>query len=81
MITIFDDFSYFLSKILLGDNKLSEKKKEPLWKKYLKELLGPFALMLWVAAGFCFFTYIWSPEDPSNLYLGFVLIIVILVTA
>jgi sodium/potassium-transporting ATPase subunit alpha len=66
---------------LLGDNKLTEKAKEPLWKKYVKEITSPFAIMLWVAAVFCFFTYIMTPADPSNLYLGFVLIIVILVTA
>ncbi|KAL4465995.1 hypothetical protein ABPG74_004232 [Tetrahymena malaccensis] len=65
----------------LGDNKLTEKGKEPLWKKYLRELTNAFAIMLWVAAIFCFVTYYLSPEDPSNLYLGFVLIAVIFVTA
>ncbi|KAL4494140.1 hypothetical protein ABPG72_016096 [Tetrahymena utriculariae] len=65
----------------LGDNKLTERGKEPLWKKYIKEITTPFAILLWIAAIFCFVTYYLSPEDPSNLYLGFVLIAVIFVTA
>lgn len=64
-----------------GDNKLTEKAKEPLWKKYIKEITSPFAIMLWVASIFCFVTFYFSQEDPSNLYLGIILIIVILITA
>jgi sodium/potassium-transporting ATPase subunit alpha len=64
----------------LGDNKLSEKEREPLWKKFLKEVSNGFAIMLWVGSILCILTYILQPSDPSNMYLGIVLIGVILLT-
>ncbi|KAL4501125.1 hypothetical protein ABPG73_013863 [Tetrahymena malaccensis] len=63
-----------------GDNKLSEKEREPLWKKFLKEVSNGFAIMLWVGAALCILVYILQPDDPSNLYLGIVLILVIFLT-
>lgn len=63
-----------------GDNKLSEKEREPLWKKFLKEVSNGFAIMLWVGSVLCILTYILQPSDPSNMYLGIVLIGVILLT-
>ncbi|EAR95708.2 Na,H/K antiporter P-type ATPase alpha subunit family protein (macronuclear) [Tetrahymena thermophila SB210] len=65
----------------LGDNKLTEKGKTSPIIVFLKELSNPFAIMLWVASIFCFITFYYSPEDPSNLYLAIVLIIVIFITA
>lgn len=61
-------------------NKLTEKKKESIWMKLFKELTNGFALMLWVGTGLCFLAYGLSPDDPSNLYLAIVLVIVILIT-
>jgi len=66
--------------IPLGDNKLSEKEREPLWKKFVKEVSNGFAIMLWVGSILCILTYILQPSDPSNMYLGVVLIGVILLT-
>jgi len=36
--------------------------------------------MLWVGSILCILTYILQPSDPSNMYLGIVLIGVILLT-
>jgi len=67
---------------LLGDNKLSLKDKTPLWLKYIKELFSPFAMMLWAAVIFYFIDYgVSTDPDESNLYMGFILTVVILVTA
>lgn len=64
-----------------GDNKLPEKKKTPAWIRFLKELANWFAIMLWVGAILCIITYIVQPVgNLPNLVLGFVLIIVILIT-
>jgi len=67
--------------LILGDNKLSVKDKTPLWLKYVKELFSPFAMMLWAAVIFYFIDYGVSTDDESNLYMGFILTVVILVTA
>ncbi|KAL4470821.1 hypothetical protein ABPG73_000081 [Tetrahymena malaccensis] len=64
-----------------GENKLSDKVRVPAWVILLKELTNGFALMLWVSAGLCFLAYGLTPDDPSNLYLAIVLLIVIFVTA
>lgn len=44
---------------------------------FLKEMANPFALLLWVGAILAFVAYGLYPADPSNLYLGIVLIVVI----
>ncbi|KAL4472719.1 hypothetical protein ABPG74_018668 [Tetrahymena malaccensis] len=65
----------------LGDNKLSEKPKEPLIFKFLRELITPFALLLWASAIICFIAYEMKPSGANNLYFGIILIIVVLITA
>jgi sodium/potassium-transporting ATPase subunit alpha len=44
--------------------------------KLLKEMTTPFALLLWAGAVLCFVAYALAPTDPSNMYLGLVLIII-----
>ena len=67
--------------LLEGDNKLPEKEKTPGWIRFLKEITNWFALMLWVGSILCIVTYIVQPTgNLPNLYLAFVLIIVILIT-
>lgn len=64
-----------------GDNKLPEKKKTPGWIRFLIEISNWFAIMLWVGAILCVATFIIQPQgNQPNLYLGFVLIFVILLT-
>jgi sodium/potassium-transporting ATPase subunit alpha len=40
----------------------------------LKELTTPFENLLWAGAVMCFVAYGLSSGDPSNLYLGLVLV-------
>lgn len=63
-----------------GDNVLSEKKKDPWWMKLFHELTSPFALMLWAGSILCIVAYGLDTSDPSNLYLGIVLCIVVMLT-
>ena len=41
-----------------GDNKLPEKKKEPAWLRFLKEITNWFAIMLWIGSILCIIIYI-----------------------
>jgi sodium/potassium-transporting ATPase subunit alpha len=64
-----------------GDNKLAEKKKTPAWIKFLIEISNWFSIMLWIGSILCIITYIIQPQNNlPNLYLGFILIFVILLT-
>jgi sodium/potassium-transporting ATPase subunit alpha len=64
-----------------GDNKLPEKKKTPGWVKFLVEISNWFSIMLWVGSILCIVTYGLAPDvNLPNLYLGFILIFVILLT-
>jgi sodium/potassium-transporting ATPase subunit alpha len=62
-----------------GENRLTPPKERSLWLKFLDELTGFFALLLWAGAGLCFMAYSLQ-EDVSNLYLGIVLSSVVIVT-
>ena len=59
---------------------LSEKVSDPWYMKLLHELTSFFALMLWAGSGLCFFAYGLDQSDPSNLYLGIVLAVVVVIT-
>jgi sodium/potassium-transporting ATPase subunit alpha len=63
-----------------GDNVLSAKKTTPWWAKLLHEWTAPFALLLWAGSALCFIAYGLDESDPSNLYLGIVLAIVVMIT-
>ena len=64
-----------------GDNKLPEKKKEPGWIRFLREITNWFAIMLWVGSILCIVIYIVQPTgNLPNLYLAFVLMFVVLLT-
>ena len=63
-----------------GDNTLSAKEKDPWYVKLFHELTSFFALLLWAGAILCFIAYGLDSSDPSNLYLGFVLAIVVMIT-
>ena len=63
-----------------GDNMLSVKKKTPWYVKLLEEFISFFAILLWIGSALSFIVYAINPEDPSNVYLGVVLILVIVVS-
>ena len=65
----------------IGPNKLTEKKATPWYCVFLKLLLGFFSLLLWAGSFLCLIAYGLDRSDPSNLYLGIVLAIVVVVTA
>ena len=59
---------------------MSEPAKVPWIIKFLKEITNMFALLLWFGAALCIAAYILQPIDPSNLYLGVILMIIVLLT-
>ena len=60
-----------------GDNMLSAKEKDPWYVMLFHELTSFFALLLWAGSILCFIAYGLDSSDPSNLYLGIVLAIVV----
>merc|ERR1711962_1282145 len=68
-----------------GPNALTPPKQTPEWVKFLKQLFGGFAMLLWIGSVLCFFAFgIRSirEKDPAKdeLYLGIVLAFVVIVT-
>lgn len=68
-----------------GRNELTPPKTTPEWVKFLKQLFGGFAMLLWIGAVLCFFAFgirNLNEEDPAQdeLYLGIVLAFVVIVT-
>ena len=63
-----------------GPNILTEKAKTAWYWKLLHEWTAPFALMLWAGSALCFIAYALDQSDPSNLYLGIVLSIVVMLS-
>lgn len=64
-----------------GPNQLSPVHKTPGWIKFLIQLFGGFAALLWIGAVLCFVSYGLDPIGTENLYLGIVLIVVNVITA
>jgi hypothetical protein len=46
----------------------------------LKEFVGGFSLLLWAAGILCWIAYGLDSSAPDNLYLGFILVIVVFIT-
>jgi sodium/potassium-transporting ATPase subunit alpha len=44
-------------------------------------MTGPISLLFWAGAVLCFIAYGLSSSDPSNLYLGIVLIGIVILTS
>ena len=63
-----------------GSNELNPPPSVPLWLLFLQQFGNLFMILLLVAAGLCIMTYIYDPSDASNLFLGFFLILVVIVT-
>eukprot|EP01116_Phalansterium_solitarium_P012111 TRINITY_DN28115_c0_g1_i1.p1 TRINITY_DN28115_c0_g1~~TRINITY_DN28115_c0_g1_i1.p1 ORF type:complete len:1054 (-),score=327.67 TRINITY_DN28115_c0_g1_i1:227-3388(-) len=64
-----------------GPNSLTPAKQTPLWLKFLGEFTGFFPLLLEIGGVLCFIGYGLQPSDPSNLYLGIILWVVVIITA
>lgn len=70
-----------------GPNSLTPPKSTPEWIKFVKNLVGGFAMLLWAASSLCLIAYgmqwyqigDWPAAD--NLYLGIVLGGVVVLTA
>lgn len=68
-----------------GPNELTPPKTTPEWVKFLKQMFGGFATLLWIGAVLCFLAYtIESTQNANaqkdNLYLGIVLATVVIIT-
>ncbi|XP_021568356.1 sodium/potassium-transporting ATPase subunit alpha-4 [Carlito syrichta] len=68
-----------------GPNILTPPPTTPKWVKFCKQLFGGFSLLLWTGAILCFVafgiqSYFYDDFTKDNLYLGFVLSIVVVIT-
>merc|ERR1711962_1947926 len=68
-----------------GPNALTPPKQTPEWVKFVKQLFGGFAMLLWIGAVLCYFAYgirAARDSDPSedDLFLGIVLTAVVIIT-
>jgi sodium/potassium-transporting ATPase subunit alpha len=68
-----------------GPNRLTPPKQTPEWIKFMKNMFGGFAMLLWIGAALCFIAYtvdVVGSEYPvkDNLYLGIVLASVVIIT-
>mmetsp|Transcript_875 Transcript_875/g.1102 ORF Transcript_875/g.1102 Transcript_875/m.1102 type:complete len:1011 (-) Transcript_875:34-3066(-) len=64
-----------------GKNLLTPPKTIPSLVKFLEHLLGGFSALLWLGAFLCFIGYMLDSSEASNLYLGVVLVLVVVITA
>ena len=70
------------ANIQYGVNALSKKIGKPWYMILLKELSGPFSLLLWAAGILNIIGYsISDMSDPTNLYLAIVLFLIVIFTA
>ena len=64
-----------------GENKLTPPQKTPLYIKFLMQFTNFFSLLLLAGSILCFIGYSIDPDkDQTNLYLGIVLGMVVLIT-
>lgn len=63
-----------------GTNEIKEKRKTPLYIRFLKQFTNFFAILLWIAAGLSFLGEYLSPGQ-GNLNLGIALVVVIFINA
>ncbi len=63
-----------------GPNEIREKRRTPLYIKFLKQFFNFFAILLWIAGGLAFLGEYLSPKE-GNLNLGIAIIGVIFINA
>ena len=49
-----------------GSNEIQEKRRTPLYIKFLKQFFNFFAILLWVAGGLAFLGEYLSPNEPRK---------------
>lgn len=67
--------------LIYGKNQLTEKKAVPWFVKIFHELTTVFSMMMWICAALCFIVFALSSSDPSNMYLGIILCLIVLLTS
>lgn len=60
-----------------GENKLTEKEGMNAFVEYLHHMANFFAILMWAGSILCFIAYAIAPTDPSNLYLGIVIVAIV----
>ena len=60
-----------------GENKLTEKEGMNAFVEYLHHMANFFAILMWAGSILCFIAYALAPTDPSNLYLGIVIVAIV----
>lgn len=64
-----------------GKNELTPPPKTPWWQQLVTHIfLGFFPALLWAASVLCFVAFALDNDEPSNLYLGVVLAVVVSLT-
>lgn len=63
-----------------GYNRLTPPVSKPEWLKYLEQFTNFFALLLIAGGVLCFISFAINQDDRTNVYLGSVLILVVLIT-
>eukprot|EP00798_Chlamydomonas_sp_ICE-L_P012784 gene12784-16042_t len=69
------------SRAKWGSNRLTPAKQTPMWVLYLLQFTDFFSILLTAGGILCFVAYGLDQSDPSNLYLGVVLCLVVWITA
>ena len=64
-----------------GPNMLTPPATTPMWLKFLLQFADFFSMLLVIGGTLCFIAYGLDQTDPTNLYLGVVLYVVVLITA
>ena len=63
-----------------GPNTLTQKVGSPWYMKLFHEFFSFFSIILWIGAILCFIAFALDTTDKSNVYLGVVLIIIVVVS-
>jgi magnesium-transporting ATPase (P-type) len=75
---------YAIALEMYGLNELTPPKHDPWWLRLLKSVFGGFFnVLLWLGALLCFISFAVDPNDipdPTNMYLGVVLSVVVTLT-
>lgn len=69
------------ARAIHGRNELTPPVIMPEWLRFLLQFWNMFAVLLIAGGILCWVAYALDPSDPSNMYLGIVLIAVVVITS